>query len=650
MPPVLAPAPARAPRRPVARRWASLGLLLALAWAADSARAERTPTENDYFEQLPVVLTVNRLTQALDDTPGAVTVIERDTIRRSGARDVTDLLRLVPGYLVSGWNGAQPNAVYHVPLDDYGTRNLVLIDGRSVYSPSYLGDTHRGMMDVLLEDIERIEVLRGSNSAAYGANAMYGVINIITRHAADTLGGELSATQGGSGIQDRRARLGWGNEDAAFRLSTGQRADSGLRNAHDSRRLRQLHLRGDLRPSLQDELLLEAGTSELEAGEGFAGDVNNPQRDISSRNRYLLGQWRRQLSESEQIKLSADFSEEDIRDVAPYRPVPGVLLDFSVKGRRLNLELQHQRRLGETVRAVWGLGAKQEDALSRPLFYRDRVSMREERVFGHLEWQAQPRWLVNAGLFIGHHGWTGSYAAPRLMANYKLAPDHTLRVGVTRSVRAPSQFELAGDVRYVLNGMLLARTVAASGAVQPERLLSRELSYLGHFRELRLTLDARLYHERLTALIGRAGSDYINKPGLRTVGLEYQLRWSPREGTELWLSQNLIDIHREDPTLVGDREPPRHATTLAWFQRLPSSMNVTVLVHALGRMSWRNKQNQLPPTQRVDLRLDYPFRVGSTRAEAALTLQALGGDQPEFLPAQQFRFPRRAFGTLRLEF
>ncbi len=647
----------------MARRWARLGLLLMLAWTAGSAKAERQPTEHDYFEQLPVVLTVNRLEQALNDAPGAVTVIDRETIRRSGARDVTDLLRLVPGYLVSGWNGAQPNAAYHVPLDDFGTRNLVMIDGRSVYSPLHLGDTHRGMMGVMLEDIERLEVLRGSNSAAYGANAMFGVISIITRHAADTLGGELSASAGGAHIQDRRARLGWGNEHAAFRLSAGQRADSGLRNAYDDRRLRQLHWRSDLRPSAQDDVLLEAGTSELVAGEGFPSSIGNPIRTVTSRDHYLLGQWRRQLTESEQLKLSADYTEEEIHDVAPYRAVPGLNLDFSGKGRRLNLELQHQRRLAEGLRAVWGLGAKQEDALSRPLYHRDRVTMREQRVFGNLEWQAQPRWLINAGLFVGRHSWTGTYAAPRLMANYLLTPDHTLRFGATRSVRAPTQFELAGDVRYVLNDVLLGRTVAATGQVQPERLASREISYLGQFRDLRLTLDVRLYREELKGLIGTApyrlpvslpgtGSlvdDYVNKPGLSTTGVEYQLRWSPREGTVLWFNQNLIDLKRENAALY-EREPPRHASTLALFQKLPAGMNLTVMVHALGRMTWRGRKDQLPPTQRLDLRLDYPFRLGSTRAEAALTVQALGGDQSEFLPSSSFRFQRRAFGTLRLEF
>lgn len=167
----------------------ALGLRMTGLAGASVQAGEHAPTEDDYFAQVPVVLTASRLDQPLNEAPGAMTVIDRDTIRQSGARTVAEVLRLVPGYVLGGWNGANPMASYHVALDDFGGRHLVLIDGRSVYASSYLGDTQRGMMDVLLPDIERIEVLRGANSAAYGANAMFGVVNIITRHSADTVGG-----------------------------------------------------------------------------------------------------------------------------------------------------------------------------------------------------------------------------------------------------------------------------------------------------------------------------------------------------------------------------------------------------------------------------------------------------------------------------
>lgn len=236
-----------------------------------AARADvRTPSEDDYYANIPVVLTASRLEQPLNEAPGAITVVDRKTIRQSGARTVAEVLRLVPGYVSSGWNGANPLAAYHVPLDDFGTRNLVLIDGRSIYSSAYLGATHRGMMGVMLEDIERIEVLRGANSAAYGANAMFGVINIITRHSADTVGGELGVAVGNDGIFDKRARVGAGNEVASFRLSAGEQRDTGYQNDYDNKRLSQLNGRMDLRPSSVDEVMLASGVSYLAAGEGYS--------------------------------------------------------------------------------------------------------------------------------------------------------------------------------------------------------------------------------------------------------------------------------------------------------------------------------------------------------------------------------------------
>lgn len=296
--------------------------LIGLGYACPGWSAELS--ERDYFSELPTVLTVSRLAQSLNETPGAVTVLDRETIRRSGARELADVLRLVPGYLVGGFNGANPGVAYHAPIDELGARNLVLVDGRSVYSSYYQGDTHKGMMGVLLEDIERIEVLRGSNSAAYGANAMFGVINVITRSAVDTRGTELSLTGGAGGIQDNYARFGWGADNASFKLSAGRRADSGYRNAHDDKIVSQLHFRGDLRPSPDQEVLLSAGVMEFSAGDGFPlgsqfnSNGGNALRTVEARDAYLHGSWLKQLSDTDQIKLTANYTEETFQDAFPY--------------------------------------------------------------------------------------------------------------------------------------------------------------------------------------------------------------------------------------------------------------------------------------------------------------------------------------------
>ncbi|MDI6746081.1 MAG: TonB-dependent receptor [Rhodocyclaceae bacterium] len=638
-------------------------------------------SEQDYFSELPVVLTVSRLTQPLSETPGAVTIIDKEIIRRSGARELADVLRLVPGYLAGGFNGANPGAVYHAPLDDFGTRNLVLIDGRSVYSSLFLGGTHRGMMGVLLEDIERVEVLRGSNAAAYGANAMFGVINVITRHAGDTHGAEVSVTGGAGGIADNYVRIGWSGGAGSFRLTAGRRKDSGYLHAYDDKIISQMHFRGDLRPTADQELTFSAGIMQQTAGDGFPDRADNPERSTHWRDTYLQGQWRRQLSATDEIRLSANYNEEHLRDSSVYEPDPSVTLEYSGRGRRFNLELQHQVELAPSLRAVWGAGYKYEDARSLSLYATDTpLAMHEERLFGNLEWRPHPQWLINAGGFWGKHSWKGAYFSPRLMANLHVIPDHTLRIGATQSARMPSFFEMAGDIRYYpqnlepfktlrappFNFILPYRTIAATGNVGPEKLFAQEIGYFGHFRDWRLTLDMRAFHERFKDGVNTNGydiviptplgalpwrvTDYINERGFKSRGFEYQLRWKPLDGTEIWVNQNFMRLLWDDKW--NHHLPPTHATTLALFQKLPFELDLSVLYHTTGAMTWRDQERSLPSRRRLDVRLAWPFRIGATRAEAAVTVQAANGNHTASIPYQNhiLMFDRRAYGTLRFEF
>ncbi|MCE9570078.1 MAG: TonB-dependent receptor plug domain-containing protein, partial [Rhodocyclales bacterium] len=226
----------------------------ALAWLGASVAAQDI-SEHEYFSDLPVVLSVSRLAQPLDEAPGAVTVIDAETIRRSGARDVAEVLRLVPGFLFTYRNGANPQASYHSGMDTYGSRMQVFVDGRSLYSSLLFGDTNLGLRGIVLEDIERIEVLRGSNSASYGANAFLGVVNIVTRNAADTHGAMVSATMGDRGVEDNVARVGWGDEKASFRITASRRVDHGFERVYDDSHVSRLQFRADLVPTPNDELM-----------------------------------------------------------------------------------------------------------------------------------------------------------------------------------------------------------------------------------------------------------------------------------------------------------------------------------------------------------------------------------------------------------
>ena len=649
--------------------WLTRVALCALIVAGLPARADSL-SESDYFEDIPNVLTASRLDQPLKDAPGAVTVIDRATIRRLGVRDVAELLRLVPGYMVGGFNGGHPVAAYHAPLDEYGMRNLVLIDGRSVYSSFFLGDTHRGMMSIMPEDIDHIEVLRGANSAAYGANAMFGVINIITRHSGDTPGAEAQVSVGSADVRDARISLGWGDEQASHRLSLTQREDSGHAGAFDDRRLRVLDWRTDLRPAADQDLMLRAGTSDLRSGRGYAIEPGDPERTIGWREWFLQGRWQRQLEDEGQLQLSADFAQESYDDLSYHLQMPWVALDYSSRSQRANVELQHTVMPRADLRAVWGLGWKQERARSRPLFNTDdAVGYHESRLFGHLEWRPTERWTSNAGVFIGDHSHSGIYVAPRLMFNHHFTPDQTLRFGVNRSVRTNSLLEFDGDIRFNLlpsrPGGYWLRYWAGNPDIRPERLDSREISYLGQFRPWHLTLDVRAFDEHLKDGIsyfetssasqaqGVAKRVFGNLLDFTVRGVEYQLNWEPRRGSQLRWQQSFSQLDWADPAQnqAFEHQPPARASTLAWLQQLPQGFDLALMWHERGVMTWAKDEpthiRLLPAASRIDLRLARPWRIEGKKAELALTVQALNGTQLE--SRTDFLFQRRVFVTLKLE-
>jgi iron complex outermembrane recepter protein len=201
------------------RAFLFLGLVLLLVVAQISrAQSPEDFSEADFFDDLPVVLSASRLLQPLNEAPVAVTVIDQDMIRASGFRDIPDLLRLVPGFSVAytqfnTWTGA-----YHGLGDGYFRRFQVRVDGRSIYSP-HNGAVLWSDLPLSIDDIERIEVVRGPDAAVYGANAFAGVVNIITKTAAQVPGTFVSMQAGTKDMRGLTARYGGGDEALRYRVT-----------------------------------------------------------------------------------------------------------------------------------------------------------------------------------------------------------------------------------------------------------------------------------------------------------------------------------------------------------------------------------------------------------------------------------------------
>jgi outer membrane receptor protein involved in Fe transport len=189
--------------RAVLRVAVAVSLALSSGLAVPSAAQTADPRDLTRFSLEDLmnvqVTSVSKKDQRLAKTGAAVFVITPEDIRRSGATNIPDLLRMVPGVDVARMDHSNWAISIRGFNDVYANKVLVLIDGRSVYHPIYSGVVWYAQ-DVPLEDIERIEVIRGPGGTVWGANAMNGVINIITKSAKDTLGGLLT-TGGGSSYQ-----------------------------------------------------------------------------------------------------------------------------------------------------------------------------------------------------------------------------------------------------------------------------------------------------------------------------------------------------------------------------------------------------------------------------------------------------------------
>jgi iron complex outermembrane receptor protein len=621
--------------------------------------AANAQSADPYFEDLPVVLSVTHLRQSLTDAPAAVTVIDSDFIRRSGARDINELFRLVPGFQVGNNNGAHPLLYYHGVFDEFSRRLQVLVDGRSVYLPILLGEVEWNAVAIAMEDIERIEVIRGSNSASFGDVAFHGMLNIITRHASTSPGTTVSTTIGNDGIQDGFARCSWGREGASYRFSIKDQRDRGLTNAFDDRHMSLASFRSDLSPSPRDELMISAGASRADAGQGYvARPKDNPAHTQNFSSDYLQMNWTRELGGESSIRVSASHVDDDYTDQAVYQisALQNPTYDFSGHGSRDTLNAQHTFSPGKDWRIVWGGEVQQDRVESRSLSKSGPNTVSRQQLFANAEWRATPWLLINAGGLQEHDNLSGSRFAPRLVGNFQISDMQTIRAGISRSFRAPSIMERTGDLRLWSGNTPVYEAAAGNPDFHSEWLLTRELSYLGDIPDLRLRLDVRAFHEQISGLmrfenLGGNGITLVhNGPDITERGIEYQADWRPFVGTRLLVAQTFLRIQspRQDEVLAA----PTYNTSIGWFQDLQADFQLSVMRYSWGAMTWQGINSRLDATVRTDLRLAHSFHTAGNHGEVAITIENLNHPYQDFSKgflSKPFLYERRTFASVRLD-
>ena len=413
--------------------------------AADSPSAPPDLTALDPSELMQVEVTsVSRKRETRWRTPAAISVVTRDDIRRSGATSVVEALRLVPGLHVARIDSNK----WAVGVRGFAsglTRSLlVMIDGRTVYSPLFAG-TYWEAQDVLLEDVERIEVIRGPGGSLWGANAVNGVVNVITRSSRETQGTYASVAAGSQERVHAAARYGGASGEKLTYRVYGKGFDRGpgyhpAGNPFDEWSMGQAGFRADWENGAADTVEVHGNVYHGDAGhrvmvttlappsiETVDGETRLGGRDLTARWRHLSrsgAEWALRAYYDHTLRRETTFGESrDTADVEVQRQSTHGRHDVIVGGG-------YRLSSGdvESVPSFQFVPARRTDSLWSA-FFRDEISFRE----GEL--------VLALGSKLEHNDYSGIEVQPTVQALWAPRPALSLWGVLARAVRTPARLE-----------------------------------------------------------------------------------------------------------------------------------------------------------------------------------------------------------------
>ncbi|HZH13894.1 MAG TPA: porin family protein [Archangium sp.] len=479
--------------------------------AAPAAVSEMDEGAVPYEER---VVTASRRAQSSLEAPNATSVITSEDIRLSGATTLPELLRRVPGAEVMMLGPGSANVSMRGFNQRIANKVLVLVDGRTEYQ-DFLGMTLWSSMSVELEDIERIEVIRGPGSALYGANAMLGVVNIITRdpgtgpkarfqaHAgnANAAGGSF-VSHGGSGGLRYRASAAYSQADKWSRDFADDRPDVAVTDPQPDLGLRSA--RGNLATSYKFDSGVEVGMS---------GGINRFYTEIYPlgllRNFYLDGvsAFAKLDVGLGPLKVKAFWNHLGVDAGPQYEPVGQRSLATRVESNLFNGEVlysksfqllgEHQVNVGvegRLKRVAWSYLGPLREEFHAAAYVQD-------------EWRlAQPLRVV-ASYRVDRHpllnkGQPGLAHSPRISALFMPFEGHAFRASAASAFREPTFLESYTDVRVPIPGVNGASALSLGNrALQAEQMVALELGYRGEAPDLGMDWDVALYQHTASNLI-----------------------------------------------------------------------------------------------------------------------------------------------------
>ena len=556
-----------------------------------AALAEQVPLDHylemDLAQLMEVTITsVAKKPQTLADTAAAVYVICQETIRRSGVTSIPEALAMAPGIQVARISGSRWSVSSRGFAGFTSNKLLVLLDGRSLYTPAYSG-TFWDMQNVLLEDVERIEVIRGPGGTIWGANAVNGVINIITKKAQDTQGSLLRV---GGGSQEKflaGARYGGriGETGFARLYATGNNRDTNVladsgEDAGDGWHTLQGGFRADGIIASNSEWTLQGDVFQNDGEQIiFPYWTDGPpylsaqKTELSSQGGNLLGHWRHKMAGGRLLSLQAHYDYSKRSE------------DLNISFHTLDTELQYETALGRYQDITLGSGYRnirganeatfQSQFPSRTyylynIFLQDAVKLLDDRL------------ILTFGTKWEHNDFTGNEWQPSSKLLYKPAGHHSLWASIARAVRTPSIMEREGRLllaSYPTNSGTGTTAFTGNEAYHSESVLAYEAGYRRQ-QNRDLSFDFAVFFNEyediytITPRPSREGVDmlFVNNGKGEGYGLETVADWRALSWMRFSLAYSYLrsSFGWQDPSLAQnqlkafvERLSPRHQVGLS---------------------------------------------------------------------------------------
>ncbi|WP_289020822.1 TonB-dependent receptor [Desulfobacter postgatei] len=550
------------------------------------------------------VTSVAKKSQNLSNSATAIHVITNEDIKRSGVTNIPDALRMVPGITVARIDSNKWAVSARGFAGRFANALLVLIDGRSVYTPTFSG-VYWEVNDVLLEDVDRIEVIRGPGATVWGANAVNGVINIITKHADDTQGGYVALGSGSHENVISSVRYGDAiGKDTFWRFYAKHQSrdeftlESGS-DAGDAWTKTQAGFRLDSMLSSKDSLTLQGDIYEADIDQTLLlASLDPPEYltytpvETDTKGWNLLSRWKRIISPDSDVTLQIYYDGKNQTE------------DINESTRdTFDIDATHRFALGVSNDIVWGIRyrytrdrfdesyivsmdpTEEEDHLFSG-FFQDEISLADDAV------------KLTLGSKIEHNEYSNMEIQPSIRALWAVNNAHKIWGAVSRAVRTPSRAESDGEIKtaafntsqispFLPQGLPFTVVYQGSDNYDSEKVTAYELGY--RFIPIdSFSMDLAVFFNdyddlrstELTQVLTNSGitqyATIINGASTETCGLELSLKYKYSDFFQGHLSysflENLIEKYngygfpRHQISLQGDFAITKNMQLNLWFR------------------------------------------------------------------------------------